>query len=83
MQSDFGTQGSVNDSICEGGNGSIYSRTFVNKLIGNEISEILLLVRSDSVVAQCRRVVDVKLVPLRSCLHGEVLIWLKGPVFLL
>ena len=59
------------------------SETFVDKLIGNEISEILLLVRSDSVITGSRGVVDVKLVELRPGLRGEVLIWLKGPIFLL
>ena len=38
------------------------SKTSVDKLIGNEISEILLLVRSDSVITGGRRIVDVKLV---------------------
>ena len=59
------------------------SKTFVDKLIGNEISEILLLVRSDSVITWGRRIVDVKLVQLRPGLRGEVLIWLEGPIFFL
>ena len=52
------------------------SKTFVDKLIGNENSEILLLVRSDSVIMGGCRVVDVKLVQLRPGLRGEVLVWL-------
>ena len=59
------------------------SKTFDDKLIGNEISEILLLVRSDSVITGGRGVVDVKLVQLRPGFCGEVLIWLEGPIFLL
>ena len=59
------------------------SKTFVDKLIGNEISEILLLVQSDSVITWGRGVVDVNLVQLRPGLRGEVLIWLEGPVFFL
>ena len=58
-------------------------KTFVDKLIGNEISEILLLVRSDSVITGGRGIVDVKLIQLRPGLCGEVLIWLEAPVFLL
>ena len=38
------------------------SKTFVDKLIGNVISEILLLVRSDSLITGCHGVVDVNLV---------------------
>ena len=48
--------------------------TFVDKLIGNEISEILLLVRSDSVITGGRRIIAVKLVQLRLGHRGEVLI---------
>ena len=59
------------------------SRSFVDKLIGNEISEILLLVRSDSVITGSRGVVDVKLVQLRPGLRREVIIWLEGPIFFL
>ena len=59
------------------------SRTFVYKLIGNEISEILLLVRSHSVITGSLGVVDVKLVQLRPGFWGEVLIWLEGPIFFL
>ena len=57
------------------------SRTFVDKLIGNEISKIHLLVRSDSVIMGGRGVVDLKLVQFRPGLRGEVLIWLEGPIF--
>ena len=49
-------------------------KTFVDKLIRNEISEILLLVRSDSVITGGCGIVDVKLVQLRPGLLGEVLI---------
>ena len=59
------------------------SGTFVDKLIGNEISEILLLVRSDSVITGSRGVVDMKLVQLHPGLRGEVLIWLEGLIFFL
>ena len=59
------------------------SWTFVDMLIGNEIREILLLVRSDSVVTGGSGVVDVKLVQLRPGFRGEVLIWLEGPIFFL
>ena len=59
------------------------SRTVDNKFIGNEISEILLLVRSDSVIMGGRGVVDVVLVQLCSGFRGEGLIWLEGPIFLL
>ena len=59
------------------------SKSFVDKIIGNENSKILLLVRSDSVITRGRGVVDVKLVQLRLGLRGEVLIWLKGLIFLL
>ena len=59
------------------------SKTFVDKSIGNENSEILLLVRSDSVITGYCGVVDMKLVQFRPCLRGEVLIWLQGPIFFL
>ena len=59
------------------------SKTFVHKLIGNKISEILLLDRSDSVITGGRGVVDVKLVQLRPGFRGEVLIWFEGPIFFL
>ena len=41
-QTDFGAQGSVNDPIGEGSMVLSNSGTFVDKLIGHEISEILL-----------------------------------------
>ena len=56
---------------------------FVVRGNGNITAEILPLVRSDSVITGGCRVVDVKLVQLRPGLHGEVLVWLKGPVFFL
>ena len=59
------------------------SKTFDDKLIWNEISEILLLVRNDSVITGGSGVVDVKLVQLQPGLCGEVLIWFEGPVFFL
>ena len=58
-------------------------KTFDDKLIGNEISEIHLLVRSNSVITGSRGVVDVKLVQLRPVFRGEVLIWLECPVIFL
>ena len=59
------------------------SRTFVDMLIRNQISEILLLVRSDTVITGSHAVVDVKLVQLCPGFRGEVLIWLEGSIFLL
>ena len=59
------------------------SKTFDDKLIRNEISEILLSVQSDSVITGGHRVFDVKLVQLRPGLRGEGLIWFEGPVFFL
>ena len=59
------------------------SGTFDDKLIGNEISEILLLVRSDSVITWSRGVVDVELLQLCPGFRGEVLIWFDGPIFFL
>ena len=56
---------------------------FVVKGNGNRTAEILLLVRSDSVITGGCRVVDVKLVQLRPGLRGEVLVWLEGPIFFL
>ena len=56
---------------------------FVVKGNGNKTAEILLLVRSDSVITGCCRIVDVKLVQLRPGFRGEVLIWLEGPIFFL
>ena len=57
--------------------------TFVDKIIRNEISEILLLVQSDSGTIGGRGVVDVKLVQHRLGFRGEVRIWCESPIFLL
>ena len=66
-----------------GDGGNPIAVPFVVKGNGNKTAEILLfLVRSDSVITWGCRVVDVKLVQLRPGLRGEVLIWLKGPIFL-
>ena len=50
---------------------------------GNKTAEILLLVRSDSVITEGGQFVDVKLVQLSLGLYGEVFIWLEGPIFFL
>ena len=49
----------------------------------NKVAEILLSVRSDSVIMGSCWVVDVKLVKLRPGFRTEVHLWLEGPVFLL
>ena len=85
-RTDFGAQGSVNDPFLVrlGGDGcNPIVVPFVVKGNGNKTVEILLLVRSDSMITGGCRVVDVKLVQLRPGLCGEVLVWLKGPIFFL
>ena len=50
---------------------------------GNKTAEILLLVRSDSVIMGGCRIVNMKLVQLHPGLRGEVLVSLESPIFLL
>ena len=85
-RTNFGAQGLVNDPIIcgSGGDGcNPIAMPFVVNLKGNgnKTAEILLLVRSDSVIMGRCWVVNVKLVQLRPGLRGEVLVWLKGPIF--
>ena len=84
-QTDFGAQGSVNDPLLWwGGDGcNPIAVPFVVKGNGNKTAEILLLVRSDSVITGGCRIVDMKLVQLRPGLRGKVIIWLEGPIFVL
>ena len=56
---------------------------FVVKGNRKKTAEILFLVQSNSVIMGSCRIVDVKLVQLRLCFRGEVLIWLESPIFFL
>ena len=77
-RTDFGAQGLVNKPFLfsgVGGDGcNPMAVPFVVKGNGNDVAEILLLVRSESVITGSCRKVDVKLVQLRPCFGGAVLI---------